>query len=92
MSSEQPAAPPKEEITVEFPHGPSPMPAFASFVMVHRLPTYVLVDLGSIDPLSVQREAGGQQRAVLQHVGRICLPDATARVLMQQLATALGGG
>ena len=92
MSLEQPAAPIGAEITVEFPRGPSPVPAFASFVMVHRLPAYVLIDLGSIDPLSMDNTGGASQRATLQHVGRVAMPDATARRLMNDLALALAAG
>jgi hypothetical protein len=79
------------EITVEFPRGSAPAPAFCSFSIVHRFPEYVVLDLGAIDPLQMQPVPGaGGHKAMLQHIARVCLPDSTAKQLWQELGTALG--
>ncbi len=78
------------EITVEFPRGAAPNPAFCSFCVVHRFPEYVIIDMGSIDPLAMQPLPGGGHRATLQHIGRVCLTDSAARQLWRELGTALG--
>jgi hypothetical protein len=90
--SAEPGAPAPIGITVEFPRGVgAPVPAFVSYCMVHRLPEYVLLDLGSLDPLTMEPAEGGQ-RAYLQHVGRVCMPEGVARRLLRDLAAALGEG
>jgi hypothetical protein len=76
-------------LEVEFPPQNPPPPAFAGVCVVHRFPEYVLIDFGSIDPLQVTNVPGGQ-KAVLQHVGRICLPEQTAKRLFLDLANHFG--
>jgi hypothetical protein len=77
------------QLEVSFPQTTAPPPAFASVCVVHRFPEYVLVDFGSIDPLQLESTATGQ-KALLQHVGRICLPESTARRLLVDLAGIYG--
>lgn len=77
------------QLEVSFPQTTAPPPAFAGVCVVHRFPEYVLIDFGSIDPLQVEPTGTGQ-KALLQHVGRICLPESTAKRLMLDLAGIYG--
>lgn len=71
-------------ITAEFTPGLAPSPAFASVCVVNRFPEYVLLDFGSIDPLRMEPIEGGH-RAMLQHVGRVVMPEHAARRLLAEL-------
>lgn len=76
-------------LEVSFDPTSAPPPAFAGVAVVHRFPEYVLVDFGSIDPLQIEPTATGQ-KAMLQHVGRVCLPESTARRLLMDLQNIYG--
>ena len=79
------------QIQVEFLPGLAPPPAFASVVIVNRFPDHLLLDFGSMDPLQMKPIAGGQ-KATLQHVGRIAMPESAARRLLGELQRILGEG
>ncbi|GIW71296.1 MAG: hypothetical protein KatS3mg102_0838 [Planctomycetota bacterium] len=85
----QPGGQGEMSITVEFTPGLAPPPAFASVCVVNRFPEYVLLDFGSIDPLMMEPVKGGQ-KATLQHVGRVVLPESAARRLLRELAALYG--
>jgi hypothetical protein len=78
-------------LNVNFPSTSAPPPAFAGVCVVHKFPEYVLIDFGSIDPLQTEEAPGGVMNAVLQHVGRIALPDSAARQLFARLGEHYGG-
>jgi hypothetical protein len=81
---------PISSLTVEFPANTVPAPAFAGVCVVHKFPEYVLIDFGSIDPLNTADGPEGK-KALLQHVGRIALPDSAGRRLFQALGEHFGG-
>jgi hypothetical protein len=78
------------DLDVNFDPMSAPPPAFAGVCVVHRFPEYVLIDFGSIDPLRVEPTGPGAGRAMLQHVGRLCLPVSVAKRLVQDLGRTLG--
>ncbi|MFC1706479.1 hypothetical protein ACFL59_06590 [Planctomycetota bacterium] len=77
------------QIQVEFTPGLAPPPAFASVCMVNRFPEYVLLDFGAIDPLMMEPMKGGQ-KATLQHVGRVVMPESAAKRMLAELKRIYG--
>ncbi len=80
------------QLEVAFDPTSAPPPVFAGVAVVHRFPEYILIDLGSIDPLQIKPAENGGQKAALQHVGRVCLPESTARRLLADLTNIYGMG
>ncbi len=77
-------------VNVEWPlDGAAPAPIFASVCNVARFQDHLTIDFGYVEPFQT-RQVGEIMNAKLRHVGRVFLPETTAKRLIRDMAAALG--